>query len=89
MIEQPASGTVEGDTGAQGLDAQTGQSYGHEEFHGRPASWATTALVVIGFIAGGIGLCVGPAWWLFWTGAAIVVLGAIVGAAVRIFDDWY
>jgi uncharacterized membrane protein YphA (DoxX/SURF4 family) len=89
VIEQPASGTVAGDTGAHGLDAQTGPSYAHETFHGRPASWVTTAVVVIGFVLGGIGLCVGQAWWLFWTGAALVVLGAIIGAAVHIFDDWY
>ena len=34
-------------------------------------------------------LPVGPVWWLFWLGVGIVVLGAIIGAAVRIFDDWY
>jgi hypothetical protein len=103
VTEQPASGTVAGDIGAHGLDAQTGAldaqtgaldaqtgpSYVHEAHHGRPASWVTTCIVVIGFLLGGIALCVGPAWWLFWTGAAIVVLGVIVGAAVHIFDDWY
>ena len=91
MADQAASGTVadSGDTGARGLDAQTGESHGHEAHHGRPGSWVTTALVVIGFIVGGVALTVGPSWWLFWTGAGIVVLGGIVGAAVRIFDDWY
>ena len=89
MTEQPTSGTVAGEIGSHGLDAQTGPSYVHEAQHGRPTSWATTCIVVIGFILGGIALCVGPAWWLFWTGAAIVVIGAIFGAAVRIFDDWY
>jgi hypothetical protein len=80
---------VVGDTGAHGLDAQTGQSYEHEEYHGRPVSWVVTVLVVIGFILGGIALCIGPSWVLFWVGAGIVVLAGIMGAAVRIFDDWY
>ena len=89
MTEQPASGAVVGDTGAHGLDAQTGQSYGHEEYHGRPVSWVVTVLVVIGFTLGGIALCIGPSWVLFWVGVGIVVLAGIMGAAVRIFDDWY
>ena len=61
----------------------------HEAHHGRPASWVVTTAVVIGFIIGGIALCVGPSWVLFWVGAGIVVLAGIMGAAVRIFDDWY
>ena len=89
MTEQPTSGAVVGDTGAHGLDAQTGQSYEHEEYHGRPVSWVVTVLVVIGFTLGGIALCIGPSWVLFWVGAGIVVLAGIMGAAVRIFDDWY
>jgi hypothetical protein len=89
VTEQPTSGTVVGDTGAHGLDAQTGQSYTHEEYHGRPVSWVVTVLVVIGFTLGGIALCIGPSWVLFWVGAGIVVLAGIMGAAVRIFDDWY
>ena len=78
-----------GDTGAHGLDAQVGQSYVHEEFHGRPASWVASSIIIVGFIVGGIALPIGPVWWLFWTGVGIVVLGAIIGAAVHIFDDWY
>ena len=89
MADQAGAMAEAGDTGAHGLDAQIAPSYGHEEYHGRPASWVVTAIVVIGFIIGGIALTAGPTWWLFWTGAGIVVLGAIVGAAVRIFDDWY
>jgi hypothetical protein len=78
-----------GDTGARGLDAQVAPSYVHEEFHGRPASWVATSIVIVGFIIGGIALPIGPTWWLFWTGVGIVVVGAIAGAAVHIFDDWY
>ncbi len=89
MAEQPASGTVTGNTGAHGLDAQTGLSHVHEAHHGRPASWVCTSVVIVGFIIGGIALVPHPTWWLFWTGAGIVVIGAVIGAAVHIFDDWY
>ena len=89
MTEQPTSVAVTGDTGAHGLDAQTGQSYGHEAHHGRPASWVAVSIIIIGFCVGGIALPIGPTWWLFWAGTAIVVIGAIMGAAVHILDDWY
>ncbi len=89
MTEQPASGTMAGDIGAHGLDAQTGMSYGHEAHHGRPASWVAVSIIVIGFVVGGIALPIGPTWWLFWVGVAIVVIGGVIAAAIRIMDDWY
>jgi nitrate/nitrite transporter NarK len=92
VADQSASGAVAdaaGDTGARGLDAQTGQSYGHEAHHGRPASWVAVSIIIVGFIIGGISLTVGPTWWLFWTGVAIVVIGGIFALSVRILDDWY
>jgi hypothetical protein len=89
VAEQAGSMADAGDTGARGLDAQIAPSYVHEAHHGRPASWVASSIVIVGFIVGGIAMLTGPTWWLFWTGAGIVVLGAIVGAAVHIFDDWY
>jgi hypothetical protein len=89
VAEQAGTMADAGDTGARGLDAQIAPSYVHEAHHGRPASWVASSIVIVGFIVGGIAMVTGPTWWLFWTGAGIVVLGAIVGAAVHIFDDWY
>ena len=92
MAEQAASGTMTeaaGDTGAQGLDAQTGPPHVLEAHHGRPASWVATSIIIIGFIVGGAAMVPHPTWWLFWTGAGIVVVGALHAAAVHIFDDWY
>lgn len=89
MTEQPTSTAVTGDTGAHGLDAQTGQVYGHEAHHGRPASWVAVSIIIIGFCVGGIALPIGPTWWLFWVGAAIVVIGGIMAMATHILDDWY
>ena len=92
MTEQAASGTVAdaaGNTGAHGLDAQTGMSYGHEAHHGRPASWVAVSVIIVGFVVGGVAMVPSPKWWLFWTGAGIVVIGCIMAAAAHILDDWY
>ena len=89
MAEQPASGTMTGDIGAHGLDAQTGLSPGQEAHHGRPASWVAVSVIVVGFVVGGIAMVIGPSWWLFWTGAAIVVIGGVIAMSARILDDWY
>ena len=92
MTEQSASGTMAnaaGDTGAHGLEAQTGGSYGHEAHHGRPASWVAVSVIIVGFIVGGVALVPSPKWWLFWTGAGIVVIGCIMAGAAHILDDWY
>jgi hypothetical protein len=92
VTEQAASGTMAdaaGNTGAHGLDALTGESYGHEEYHGRPASWVASVIIIVGFIVGGIAMVPHPRWWLFWTSAGIVVIGSIYAAAIKIFDDWY
>ena len=89
MTEEPTSGTVVGDIGSRGLDAQTGLSHEHEEYHGRPVSWVAVTLIIVGFVLGGIALPIGPSWVLFWVGAAIVVVGSIFAASIRIMDDWY
>jgi hypothetical protein len=91
VADQAAPGTMAnvGDTGARGLDAQVAQSYVHEAHHGRPSSWVAVSIIIAGFVVGGIALPVGPTWWLFWTGAAIVVIGGIYGLSVHILDDWY
>ena len=99
MADQAASGTMAEaagnpvahglSTGAYGLDVQTGLSHVHESHHGRPASWVAVCIIVAGFLLGAIAMVTGPTWWLFWTGAAIVVIGALFAASIRIFDDWY
>ncbi len=92
MADQMAPGAVEttGDTGAHGLDAQIGPQHGaHEAHHGRPVSWVAVSIIIVGFVVGGIAMVTGPAWWLFWTGAGIVVVGGIFALSSRILDDWY
>ncbi len=54
---------------------------------GRPISWAVVAIILVGFTVGGLGLITGPQWWLFWTGAALAVIGAVVGWVTGIMED--
>ena len=88
MADQAAPGTMAetGDTGAHGLDAQVAQSYVHEEFHGRPASWVASSIVIVGFIVGGIMelavAAVSPGWkWLYITIGIISIIAGIVALA--------
>ena len=86
MTEEPTSGTVVGDTGVRGLDERASEpAWEHEEYHGRPVSWVAVTIIIIG----GIALPIGPVWVLFWIGAALVVIGSIFAASIRIMDDWY
>lgn len=61
----------------------------HVPFHGRSASWVSVSTIIIGFLAGGLGLVLGPTWWLVWTGGAIVIVGGILALATGVVNDWY
>jgi len=61
----------------------------HVPFHGRPVSWVAVVIIILGFLVGGIGLIVGPTWWVVWTGGAVAALGAILALATGIVNDWY
>lgn len=51
----------------------------HAVDHGNtPAAWATVVIIVIAFIVGTLGVILAN-WVMFWIGAALVVIGAIVG----------
>ena len=65
-------------------------SPGHyEPFHGRPVSWVAVSIIMAGFLIGCLSLVFGTIWWLFWTGAGLVIIGSLLAAATNIFEDWY
>lgn len=76
-------------SGSQGQAALSRTTDLHPGHHGRPTSWVTSCIIIVGFIVGGVALVAGPTWWLFWIGTGIVVLGALFGASTHIMDDWY
>lgn len=55
--------------------------------HGRPRSWIGVGVIVTGFLVAGVALTLGPTWWLFWTGAAIVVVGGVVAVFSDVLTD--
>jgi hypothetical protein len=54
---------------------------------GRPSSWFAVAVITAGFVVGGLGLILGPTWWLFWAGVVIAGIGGILALALDIFSD--
>jgi hypothetical protein len=58
-------------------------------FHGRAISWFAVSVIMAAFVVGGLALCFGPTWWLFWVSAAVAGVGALLGLAIGVFDDWY
>ncbi len=70
------------------LAAATGAA-AHQAHHGRPTSWIAVVIILAGFLAGGLGLVIGPTWWLFWAGTGLAGLGGILALGTGIFNDWY
>ncbi|MGW4425493.1 HGxxPAAW family protein [Streptosporangium sp. NPDC004631] len=54
---------------------------------GSPKSWLAVVVILLGFTVGGVALCIGPSWTLFWAGAGIVAVGGVIALAVDIFSD--
>jgi hypothetical protein len=51
--------------------------------HGNtPAAWMAVAIILVGFVLGGIGLIVGS-WLLFWIGVILWPVGGIVGVVLQ------
>ena len=55
---------------------------------GRPVSWVAVLIICVGFTVAGLALCVGPTWWLFWTGVGVTVVGGIFALATGIMEDY-
>ncbi|MFA1548571.1 HGxxPAAW family protein [Actinomadura chokoriensis] len=54
---------------------------------GRPSSWIAVTVIFIGFVIGGVALCLGPSWIMFWIGAGVIVAGFLVSWMVHLFSD--
>ncbi|MEW2360297.1 HGxxPAAW family protein [Spirillospora sp. NPDC029432] len=59
----------------------------HGSHAGRPSSWVAVFIMFAGFAIGGVALCLGPNWVVFWVGAAVVAVGFVVAGLVHIFSD--
>ena len=90
MADQLGSGTVAGvpAEGGQLSEASTEWS-APEAFHGRTVSWVAVSLIMLAFLIGGLGLILGPLWWLFWASVGLAAIGGLLALSTDIFDDWY
>ncbi len=90
MADQLGSGTVAGvpAEGGQLSEAST-EWFAPEPFHGRTVSWVAVSLIMLAFLTGGLGLILGPLWWLFWASVGLAAIGGLLALSTDIFDDWY
>jgi hypothetical protein len=48
-----------------------------------PAAWTAVTLALVAFCVGGIGLMIGPNWWVFVAGCVLLALSAAVGKVMQ------
>ena len=91
MADQASPGPVAsvGQEGGALAQPGTGSYQAPEPYHGRTVSWVAVSIVMAGFLVGGLGLVLGPTWWLFWVGVAATVVGGLLALGAHIFEDWY
>jgi len=90
MADQLGSGMVAGQSAEGGqLSPATAGGPATETYHGRTVSWVAVSIVMAAFLVGGLGLILGPIWWLFWVGVGMCAVGGLLALATNIFDDWY
>jgi hypothetical protein len=89
-VAEQATGTIGGIGGSE-VPAVALPGTEHAHHSGRPISWIAVAVITIGFVVGGVAMFLDPIlWWLFWTGAAIAVIGCITMLSAKTFaEDWY
>lgn len=86
----PGGATEAGAVAAPGIPVS--QQGPFPTYHGRTVSWTAVAIMVAGFLIGGLAMVFGhhgPIWWLFWVGAGAAVLGLLISVATNMFEDWY
>lgn len=54
----------------------------HDNHGSTPAAWTAVVIITIAFAVGTLGVMLGN-WVMFWVGAGLVVLGAVVGKVMQ------
>jgi hypothetical protein len=87
VVAEEPTGTV--DLGPAEPLAHYGAQDTHDP-HGKPLSWVSVAVIIVGFVVGGIAMVPHPTWWAFYLGVGIAVIGCIMTLFAKTFsDDWY
>ena len=57
---------------------------------GKPMSWVGVAIVIVGFLIGGIAMIPSPHWVIFWIGSGVAIIGLLTLLFTKTFnEDWY
>ena len=87
MADQ-ASDTQEGLV--DGFTALPGTAHSEAHNPGRAISWVGVAIVIIGFIIGGIAFFPAPHWTIFWIGTGVAIVGCLTLLFAKTMnEDWY
>jgi cyanate permease len=87
-VADQASDTQEGLV--DGLTALPGTVHAEEHNPGRPVSWIGVAIVIVGFIIGGIAFFPAPHWTIFWIGTGVAIVGCLSLLLTKTMnEDWY
>jgi hypothetical protein len=90
VAEHGATGTVEGPGAAAAHPVAAAAAHESEHFSGRAISWVGVVITCVGFIIGGVAFFPHPTWWAFWTGAGVAIVGLLILAFAKTFnEDWY
>ncbi|MDF5751368.1 HGxxPAAW family protein [Spongiactinospora sp. TRM90649] len=61
--------------------------HGTASHGGRASSWLAVTVMLAGFTAAGVALCLGPNWFVFWVSVGVCALGGILALVFDIFSD--
>ncbi len=62
-------------------------SYTDPHPRGQRSSWVAVGIIALGFAIGGLGLILGPTWWLFWAGVVVAGVGGVLALSFDIFSQ--
>jgi hypothetical protein len=62
-------------------------SYTDPNPRGQLSAWIAVGIIAAGFAIGGLGLILGPTWWLFWAGVVVAGIGGILALFFDIFSQ--
>jgi hypothetical protein len=87
---QEARGAADDDikTLTDTANVRGGERWGNASGHsGTRAAWLASALIIAGFLIGGVGLTFGP-HLLIWIGAGLAVLVGALGLSTHVWSDY-
>lgn len=83
MVESSEASSVEVRRANPALQPLDDRKLRHVHHGQTGAMWTAVAVLMVGFIVGGVAMVIGPNWILFVIGCAICVVGIIAGVVLQ------